>query len=135
MKILKTSINQQSFFISEFCLNKKEMPENFFSKGDLIDMIIGKSHIRLKDYEGNSEDFSDGCYLCITASGRDYYNFYRVAKQLEYIYKESVKKEYFELSNNLFIILTIMVENLEADADQKRQSLVDELLEIRKEVF
>ena len=85
-----------------FCLSKADMPTEFYTKTEFIEIICGKGIFRSKDYLGDSMSFVDDCLTSYFAFDKNKAGFQRIFNQIHnYLTKEAINNEYYELLDNL----------------------------------
>lgn len=93
---------QKIWLKTNFGLDKRDMPVEFWESSDIIDMLICEHYFRGKEYMGDCNNFSEMCFESLTANEKENKKrFNKLFIQISYLKEECYKKEYYELLSNI----------------------------------
>lgn len=123
---------QSEWIKKNFCLSTSDLPSDFYSPKDLIEILSGKGLFRGKNYLGDSMSFIDDCLLSLFARESNKKKFELLFSQLHnYWIKEANELEYYELLSNLIELNENFIEFVrnanEQQADYEVKSMLKEL--------
>lgn len=85
-----------------------DMPECFRDSKSFINVINGEGYVRLDDYQGDSHNFVEECYMSLTADRHSYAKFLILYNQMKDLIPGCELLEYYELAANIRCLLEYM---------------------------
>jgi len=133
MAMLLLNQEQADWMKNNFFLYKSDLPTDFYTPKDLVDIICGVDpSFRGKDYLGDSMSFVDDCLMSLFARDTNKKKFEILFTQLHnYWIKEAKDLEFYELVANLNELNELFIEFVrnanEQQVDLEIKSMLKEL--------